>query len=60
MRHTFEIPLNIPDVTIESVRTNPVGHLEITVKSTVEGTPCHIRDVLWYFPECKIVAFSGT
>ena len=41
MRQTFEIPLDIPDVTIESVRTTPAGHLEITVKSTVEGTPCH-------------------
>jgi transposase len=41
MPQTFEIPLDIPDVTIESVRTNPAGHLEITVKSMVEGTPCH-------------------
>ena len=41
MGQTFEIPLDIPDVTIESVRTNRAGHLEITVKSTVEGTPCH-------------------
>ena len=41
MRQTFEIPLDIPDVTIESVTTNRVGHIEITVKSTVEGTPCH-------------------
>lgn len=41
MRQTFEIPLDIPDVTIESVQTNPAGHIEITVKSTVEGTPCH-------------------
>lgn len=40
-RQTFEIPLDIPDVTIESVQTNPAGHIEITVKSTVEGTPCH-------------------
>ena len=42
MRQTFEIPLDIPDVTIESVTTNRVGHIEITVKSTVEGTPCHL------------------
>lgn len=41
MPQTFEIPLDIPDVTIESVGTNGAGHLEILVKSTVEGTPCH-------------------
>lgn len=41
MRQTFEIPLDIPDVTIENVTTNRLGHIEITVKSTVEGTPCH-------------------
>ena len=41
MRQTFEIPLDIPDVTIENVTTNRMGHIEITVKSTVEGTPCH-------------------
>jgi transposase len=41
VRQTFEIPLDIPDVTIESVTTNRVGHIEITVKSTVKGTPCH-------------------
>ena len=41
MRQTFEIPLDIPDVTIESVTTNRSGHIEITVKSTIEGTPCH-------------------
>lgn len=41
MRHTFEIPLDIPDVTIEAVTTNRVGHFEITVQSTIEGTPCH-------------------
>ena len=40
MRHTFEIPLDIPDVTIEHVRTTAQGHIEITVKSTLEGTPC--------------------
>ncbi len=40
MRQTFEIPLDIPDVTIEHVTTNHVGHIEITVKSTIEGTPC--------------------
>lgn len=41
MRQTFEIPLDIPDVTIENVTTNRVGHIEITVKSTVGGTSCH-------------------
>ena len=41
MRQTFEIPLDIPDVTIENVTTNPLGHIEITIKSTVEGVPCH-------------------
>ena len=41
MRQTFEIPLDIPDVTIENVTTNRMGHIEITVQSTVEGTPCH-------------------
>lgn len=41
MRHTFEIPLDIPDVMIERVRTNRGGHIEITVQSTIEGTPCH-------------------
>ena len=41
MRHTFAIPLDIPDVTIEAVTTNQVGHFEITVQSTIEGTPCH-------------------
>lgn len=41
MRQTFEIPLDIPDVTIENVTTNRIGDIEITVKSIVEGTPCH-------------------
>jgi transposase len=41
VRQTFEIPLDIPDVTIESVTTNHNGHIEITVQSTIEGTPCH-------------------
>jgi transposase len=41
VRQTCEIPLDIPDVTIENVTTNRMGHIEITVKSTVEGTPCH-------------------
>lgn len=41
MRQTFEIPLDIPEVTIENVTTHRMGHIAITVKSTVEGTPCH-------------------
>jgi transposase len=41
VHQTFEIPLDIPDVTIEHVTTNRLGHIEITVKSTIEGTPCH-------------------
>jgi transposase len=41
VRQTFESPLDIPDVTLENVTTNRLGHIEITVKSTVEGTPCH-------------------
>lgn len=40
MRHTFEISLDIADVTIEHVTTTRSGHIEITVKSTLEGTPC--------------------
>jgi transposase len=41
VRQTFEIPLDIPDVTLENVTTNRMGHIEITVKSTVERTPGH-------------------
>src|SRR6266851_2880588 len=41
MRKTFEIPLDIPDVTIETVETDRHGDFVITVKSTVEGTSCH-------------------
>ena len=41
MRKTFEIPLDIPDVTIQTVETDRHGDLVITVKSTVEGTSCH-------------------
>ena len=40
MRQTFEIPLDIPDVSIEHVTTNQLGHIEITVTSTIEGTAC--------------------
>lgn len=41
MRKTFEIPLDIPDVTIQTVETDRHGDFVITVKSTVEGTTCH-------------------
>lgn len=41
MHKTFEIPLDIPDVTIEKVETNRHGDVVITVKSTLEGTYCH-------------------
>ncbi len=41
MHQTFEILLDIPDVTVENVTTNRLGHIEITVTSTLEGTPCH-------------------
>ena len=41
MRKTFEIPLDIPDVTIQTVETDRHGDFVITVKSTVEGTACH-------------------
>ena len=41
MHKTFEIPLDIPDVTIEKVETDRHGGFVITVKSAVEGTYCH-------------------
>ena len=34
---TFEIPLDIPDVTIEKTETNRHGDFVITVKSTIEA-----------------------
>lgn len=37
----FEIPLDIPDVTIENTATNRHGDIVITVQSTIEGTACH-------------------
>ena len=40
MRKTFEIPLDIPDVTIQTVETDRHGDCVITVQSTVEGTSC--------------------
>ncbi len=41
MRKTFEIPLDIPDVTIQTVATDRHGDFVITGKSTVAGTSCH-------------------
>src|SRR5713101_1411174 len=41
MRKTLEIPLDIPEVTIQHVETDRHGDFVITVKSTVEGTSCH-------------------
>jgi len=38
---TFEIPLDIPDVTIEKTETDCHGDFVITVQSTIEGTYCH-------------------
>ncbi len=40
MMTTFEIPLDIPDVTIEHVEINAQGEIIITVKSTIEETKC--------------------
>ncbi len=60
MRQTCEIPLDIPDVTIENVTTNRIGHIEITVKSTVEGTPCHrCGKMTTQFYGVKTFAHSG-
>lgn len=40
MMTTFEIPLDIPDVTIEHVEINTQGDIIITVRSTLEETKC--------------------
>ena len=40
MKTTFEIPLDIPDVTIEQVESQEPGALTITVRSTIEETKC--------------------
>jgi transposase len=37
---TFEIPLDIPDVTIEHVEINENGDVIITVRSLIEETKC--------------------
>lgn len=41
MHKTFEIALDIPDVTIEKVETDRHGDFVMTVQSTIEGTYCH-------------------
>lgn len=41
MSNKFEIPLDIPNVTIEGVDINRKGDFVITVVSTEQGTPCH-------------------
>ena len=41
MRQTFEILLDIPNVTIEKVETEHKGSIVIPIKSTIEGTHCH-------------------
>jgi len=41
MRKTFEMPLDIPDVTIQTVETDRHGDVVSTVTRTVEGTSCH-------------------
>ncbi len=45
---TFEIPLDIPDVTIEKAETNRHGDVVITVKSTIE---LPIRSIDFYYSE---------
>jgi transposase len=40
MMTTFEIPLDIPDVTIEHVEITTQGDIIITVRSTIEETKC--------------------
>ena len=37
MHKTFEIPLDIPDVTIEQVATDRHGDFVLTVQRTLEG-----------------------
>ena len=41
MRHTFEIELDLPDVTIKAVKTCRTGPIQLTIQSTIEGTTCH-------------------
>ncbi len=37
---TFEIPLDIPNVTIENVEINMQGEIIMTVKSTIKEAKC--------------------
>ena len=41
MSPILQLPLDIPNVTIETVETTTQGHRIITVRSTVLGTHCH-------------------
>jgi transposase len=41
MSPILQIPLDIPNVTIETMETTTQGHRIITVRSTVLGTDCH-------------------
>lgn len=41
MSPILQLPLDIPNVTIENVETTTQGHRIITVRSTVLGTSCH-------------------
>ncbi len=41
MTQILEIPLDIPDVTIEKMETTTKGDIVITVRSAVVGTHCH-------------------
>jgi transposase len=40
MKRLISIPLDIPDVEVLEVETNPAGDYIITVESTIEGTRC--------------------
>jgi hypothetical protein len=41
MNNTIEIPLDLPDVKLQTVEINQTGDFIITVSSTCEGTRCH-------------------
>ena len=41
MSHMLQIPLDIPNITIDNMETTTQGHRIITVQSTVLGTSCH-------------------
>ena len=42
MSGKFEIPIDIPNVRVESVEINRKGAFMITISSTEQGTDCHI------------------